>query len=194
MANPPYSCSNCSDFGSDESLLAQIGLGDEAGLTELYSRYSSRVHSLARRILGSHSEADDVCQDVFVKLWERANDFLATRGSASSWILTIAHHASIDALRRRTSRRTDYPEAVLLERLAVQPHHDPLEQAMLQNALNGLSLPERDLIDLAFFAGYSHSQLARQTELPLGTVKSRLRLALEKLALALGNKKVLVES
>ncbi len=176
---------------SDEFLLAQIAIGDETALTELYQRFSRRVHALARRILGSVSEADDTCQDVFVKLWERANSFFETRGNAASWIMTIAHHASIDALRRRTSRRTDHPEENYLERTVFETSHDPLEQAMLTKALQVLTASEQELIQLAFFTGLSHSQIARQTELPLGTIKSRLRISLEKLQKILGSEKPL---
>ncbi len=173
------------DDSTDEFLLAQVALSNEKALAELYRRFSSRVHSLARRILGSQSEADDVTQEVFVKLWERANGFFEQRGSAASWLMTIAHHASIDALRRRAARRTDYPEENL-ERYSLEPNRDPLEQAMISRALGVLNTHERELIELAFFAGLSHSQIAKKTELPLGTIKSRLRLGLEKLANALG--------
>jgi RNA polymerase sigma-70 factor, ECF subfamily len=181
MANVPPD----TDFCSDEFLLAQVALGDEVALTVLYERFSRRVHSLARRILNSQADADDVTQEVFVKLWERANGFFEQRGTAASWIMTIAHHASIDALRRRTARRTDHPEDTL-ERFSLEETHDPLEQAMLSRALGVLSGAERELIELAFFAGFSHSQIAKKTELPLGTIKSRLRVSLEKLAQVLG--------
>jgi RNA polymerase sigma-70 factor, ECF subfamily len=183
-----------SDSSSDEFLLAQVALGNESAFSVLYQRFSSRVHSLARRMLGGQADADDVTQEVFLKLWERANGFFEQRGSAASWLMTIAHHASIDALRRRTARRTDHPEE--MERFALEPNHDPLEQAMLNRALMVLSNHERELIELAFFAGFSHSQIAKKTELPLGTIKSRLRLGLEKLESALGARisKRMVES
>jgi RNA polymerase sigma-70 factor, ECF subfamily len=181
MANLPPD----TDSSSDEFLLAQVALGNEAALTTLYQRFSRRVHSLARRILGSQSEADDITQEVFVKLWERAGGFFEQRGSAAAWLMTIAHHASIDALRRRTTRRIDNSEETL-ERFSLEPTQDPLEQAMLSRALEVLTKPERELIELAFFDGFSHSQIAKKTELPLGTIKSRLRLGLEKLAKALG--------
>ncbi len=181
MANLPPD----TDSSTDEFLLAQVALGNEVALTTLYQRFSKRVHSLARRILGSQSEADDVTQEVFVKLWEKANVFFEQRGSAAAWLMTIAHHASIDALRRRNARRIDTAEEDL-GRFFLEPSHDPLEQAMLSRALTVLSSGERQLIELAFFAGFSHSQIAKKTELPLGTIKSRLRLGLEKLAKALG--------
>ena len=185
MANLPPD----TDSSTDEFLLAQVALGNEAALTSLYQRFSKRVHSLARRILGSQSEADDVTQEVFVKLWEKANVFFEQRGSAAAWLMTIAHHASIDALRRRNARRIDTAEEDL-GRFFLEPSHDPLEQAMLSKALLVLSSGERQLIELAFFAGFSHSQIAKKTELPLGTIKSRLRLGLEKLAKALGTNQV----
>ncbi|MEY4530334.1 MAG: hypothetical protein RLZZ156_1055 [Deinococcota bacterium] len=173
------------DSSTDEFLLAQVALGSETALTTLYQRFSKRVHSLARRILGSQSDADDITQEVFVKLWERASGFFEQRGTAATWLMTIAHHASIDTLRRRNTRRIDIWEDGL-EGFFLEPNHDPLEQAMLSKALLILSSGERELIELAFFAGFSHSQIAKKTELPLGTIKSRLRLGLEKLAQVLG--------
>jgi RNA polymerase sigma factor (sigma-70 family) len=171
---------------TDEFVMALVAAGEEEALSELYKRFAKRVHALARKMLGSISEADDVTQDVFVKVWQNATVFLEARGKASSWLMTVAHHTSIDALRRRTARRTDHPEAGEFERLADSPRTDPLERAMLARALGALTGPERDLLELAFFEGLSHAQVSARTELPLGTVKSRLRLCLEKLRMALG--------
>jgi RNA polymerase sigma-70 factor (ECF subfamily) len=180
------------DSSTDEFLLAQVALGNEAALSVLYQRFSKRVHSLARRILSSQSEADDVTQDVFVKIWEKANGFFEQRGSAAAWLMTIAHHASIDALRRRKARHVDSTEDNL-ERFSLESNHDPLDQALVSKALTVLSHSERELIELAFFAGFSHSQIAKKTELPLGTIKSRLRLGLEKLALELGSQTTIIQ-
>ncbi len=172
---------------TDEFVMALIATGEEQALCELYERFAKRVHGLARKMLGSISEADDVTQDVFVKIWQNATVFLEARGKASSWVMTVAHHASIDALRRRAVRRTDHPDVGELERFAdAALDTDPLERAMLARALGALSTSERDLVELAFFEGLSHAQIAARTELPLGTVKSRLRLCLEKLRMALG--------
>jgi RNA polymerase sigma-70 factor, ECF subfamily len=171
---------------TDEFVMALVAARDELALCELYKRFAKRVHALARKMLSSASEADDVTQDVFVKVWQNANVFLETRGKAAAWLMTVAHHASVDALRRRQVRRTEHPEAEELERFADFDASDPLERAMMARALGALNTAERHLIELAFFEGLSHAQVAARTELPLGTVKSRLRLCLEKLRMALG--------
>jgi RNA polymerase sigma-70 factor, ECF subfamily len=181
------------DKCTDEFVMALVAAGDEAALCELYKRFAKRVHALARKMLGSASEADDVTQDVFVKVWQSASAFLEARGKAAAWLMTVAHHASVDALRRRKARRTEHPEAAELERFKDLDASDPLERAMMARALGALSVSERDLIELAFFEGLSHAQVAARTELPLGTVKSRLRLCLEKLRMVLGGS-VAVES
>jgi RNA polymerase sigma-70 factor, ECF subfamily len=181
------------DECTDEFVMALVAAGDEAALCELYQRFAKRVHALARKMLGSVSEADDVTQDVFVKVWHNAAVFLEARGKAAAWLMTVAHHASVDALRRRNARRTDHPEAAELERVKDLDGSDPLERAMMARALGALNASERNLIELAFFEGLSHAQVAARTELPLGTVKSRLRLCLEKLRMTLGGP-VVVES
>jgi RNA polymerase sigma-70 factor, ECF subfamily len=173
---------------TDEFLLYSIAAADEAALLELYRRFSAAVNSLARRILRSESDAEEVVQDVFVKVWQKALEYAPHKGKVSTWILTIAHHSAIDALRRRTSR-----EALPLldedfERTPdLRDHRDPLEQQMLETALAKLDPQEKRCIELAYFEGLSHAQLATRLEMPLGTVKTRIRTGLEKLRDTLGD-------
>jgi RNA polymerase sigma-70 factor, ECF subfamily len=173
---------------TDEFLLYSIAAADEAALLELYARYSAAVNSLARRILRSDSDAEEVVQDVFVKLWQKALEYAPHKGKVSTWILTIAHHSAIDALRRRTSRDT---LPILEEDFDRTPDlrdkRDPLEQQMLETALAMLEPQEKHCIELAYFEGLSHAQLALRLEMPLGTVKTRIRTGLEKLRNTLGD-------
>ena len=173
---------------SDEYLIYAIGARNEDALRELYARYSRSAFSLARRIMRSETDAEDVTQEVFVKIWQKALDYAPARGTVSTWLMTIAHHASIDALRRRSSRDTVQTEDGELERapdLRVDVDNT-LENVMVTEAMNGLTSEERLLIDLAYFEGLSHSQLATRTGLPLGTIKSRIRVGLQKLRSSLG--------
>lgn len=174
---------------SDEYLIYAIGARNEDALRELYARYSRSAYSLARRIMRSETDAEDVTQEVFVKIWQKALDYAPARGTVSTWLMTIAHHAAIDALRRRSSRDTVQTEDGELER-APDTRTDvdnTLENVMVTEAMTGLTGEERLLIDLAYFEGLSHSQLATRTGLPLGTIKSRIRVGLQKLRQTLGD-------
>jgi RNA polymerase sigma-70 factor, ECF subfamily len=173
---------------SDEYLIYAIGARSEDALRELYHRYGRSAYSLARRIMRSDTDAEDVTQEVFVKIWQKALEYAPARGSVSTWLMTIAHHTAIDALRRRTSRDTIHPEADELER-APDTRIDvdnALENVMVTRAMQNLTPEERQLIELAYFEGLSHSQLATRTGIPLGTIKSRIRVGLQKLREALG--------
>jgi RNA polymerase sigma-70 factor, ECF subfamily len=173
---------------TDEFLLYSIAAADETALLELYGRYSGAVNSLARRILRSESDAEEVVQDVFVKVWQKALEYAPHKGKVSTWLLTIAHHSAIDALRRRTSRDT---LPILDEDFDRTPDlrdkRDPLEQQMLETALSQLEPQEKHCIELAYFEGLSHAQLSARLEMPLGTVKTRIRTGLEKLRNTLGD-------
>jgi RNA polymerase sigma-70 factor, ECF subfamily len=173
---------------SDEYLIYAIGARSEDALRELYQRYSRSAFSLARRIMRSDTDAEDVIQEVFVKVWHKALEYAPAKGSVSTWLMTIAHHTTIDALRRRTSRDTVHPEEGELER---SPDtridvDNTLENVMVTEAMGELTSDERQLIELAYFEGLSHSQLATRTGIPLGTIKSRIRVGLQKLRDSLG--------
>jgi RNA polymerase sigma-70 factor (ECF subfamily) len=176
---------NCSDL-SNELLMLEIASCSEMALKELYARFSKQIYSLARRMLRDESAAEDVTQDVFVKIWQKALDYMQSKGSVSTWVMTIAHHSAIDAIRRRGSHETVVLEEGELERYADEHNDDRLEQVTVSRALEALEPAERGLIELAYFEGLSHSQLASRTGIPLGTIKSRLRLGLQKLKDALG--------
>jgi RNA polymerase sigma factor (sigma-70 family) len=173
---------------SDEYLIYAIGARSEDALRSLYERYGRSAYSLARRIMRSDTDAEDVTQEVFVKVWQKALDYSPARGSVGTWLMTIAHHAAIDALRKRSSRDTIHPEEDELER-APDTRIDvdnALENVMVTRAMGDLTAEERLLIELAYFEGLSHSQLAVRTGIALGTIKSRIRVGLQKLRLSLG--------
>ncbi|MGC8904918.1 sigma-70 family RNA polymerase sigma factor [Thermus sp.] len=167
-------------MGEDEEdihLLHRVARRDEEALLALYRRYAPRVHGLARRVLRDGHEAKDVVQETFLRIWNKAERFDPALGRPATWILTIAHRLALKRLKALE------PLALLEEdgaeeRLGGDEHLDRLRVAQ---ALKALSPEERKLLELAYFQGYSHSELALLLGLPLGTVKSRLRRALAKL-------------
>ena len=176
---------DCTEL-SNELLMLEIAACSEMALKELYSRFSKQIYSLARRMLREESAAEDVTQDVFVKIWQKALDYSSLKGAVSTWVMTIAHHSSVDAIRRRSTQETVVLEDGELERYPIEQDDDRLEQVTVSRALESLEPGERGLIELAYFEGLSHSQLATRTGIPLGTIKTRLRLGLQKLKAALG--------
>jgi RNA polymerase sigma-70 factor, ECF subfamily len=176
---------DCAEL-SNELLMLEVASCSEMALKELYARFSKQIYSLARRMLREESAAEDVTQDVFVKIWQKALDYSSIKGAVSTWVMTIAHHSAVDAIRRRSTHETVLLEDGELERYPVEQGDDRLEQVTVSRALESLEPGERGLIELAYFEGLSHSQLATRTGIPLGTIKTRLRLGLQKLKAALG--------
>jgi RNA polymerase sigma-70 factor, ECF subfamily len=155
--------------------------GDPEALGELYDRHGRVVYSLALRIVRDQGDAEDVVQEVFAQVWGQASRYDATRGSVLGWLLTVARSRSIDRLRVRRSRPepagdehllTDLPD--LAER--ADDHLVWASQAReIRAALESVSLLQRVAIELAFFEGLTHAEIAARLELPLGTVKTRIR-------------------
>lgn len=169
----------------DEVLLDRIAEGDEDAFFTLYRRYVNLVYSMARRVLGDDALAEEVTQEVFLKLWQKSALYEATRGRFSSWLLTVTRFAAIDRLRHESRRPplTDKHPTPMGEvaRQAWQDHARWQQGQELRLLLEQLPPEQRQVVELAFFAGMTHRELADYLNLPLGTVKSRLRLALEKL-------------
>jgi RNA polymerase sigma-70 factor, ECF subfamily len=173
---------------TESDLMMHIAAGSEPALCEMYDRFSKVIYSIAKRILRDPSGAEDVVQEVFVKLWTHALEYRQAQGSVSTWLLTIAQRTAIDHLRRRTTRAT-----VDIEEQELLAHPDPkpdtgllLDRIGLAGALAVLKPQERELIELAFLEGLSHAQLAERTGLPLGTIKTHLRTGLVRLRETLG--------
>lgn len=176
----------------ERSLLVRLRAHEEAALGELYDRLSPWVLGVAYRILGDADEADEVLSDVFVQVWRRIDQHDARRGPLTPWVLSIARNRALDLLRRRQRwwRKVDRVEragAVDGEDPGLSPDAAeasvpgwPVHRAVHQ-ALGALPEEQRQVVLLAYFEGLSHSEIARRTGDPLGTVKTRLRLAQQKL-------------
>jgi RNA polymerase sigma-70 factor (ECF subfamily) len=193
-AHPPnLSASEPAAAPDDLRLIGRVAQRDQNALLELYTRYGNAVYALALRVLQQGALAEEVTQDVFLKLWQQPERWNPGLGRFSSWLLTLARNAAIDRLRheqRRGYRPAGYgsysgygddpPENVAAE---PSPFSDPLwyDGQVLRRLLARLPAEQRDLVELAFFRGYTHSELAELLHLPLGTVKTRLRAGLQKL-------------
>jgi RNA polymerase sigma-70 factor (ECF subfamily) len=177
---------------ADQALLARVSGGDAAALRALYDGCAGRAMSIAFRVLGSRSEAEEVVQETFVQAWRQAASYDPSRGGAMAWIATIVRSRALDRLRARTASEravarneaeTDtQPTAAPPSELAAQ--HELRAQVMA--ALAALPIEQRSAIELAYYEGLSHSEIAARLGDPLGTVKTRVRLGLAKLATVLG--------
>jgi RNA polymerase sigma-70 factor, ECF subfamily len=173
---------------SDQALIRRVLDGDEAALAALYDRYGGVVYSVACRILRDPGSAEEVLQDIFYQLWRTASRFDLTRGSLPGWLLVMARNRSIDRLRRRNLGAS---EGIAPNSVAAIPS---LETSAAQNEmisrakaiLEGMPGPQREALEMAYFEGLTHSEIAARTKEPLGTIKTRLRSALQELRKVLG--------
>jgi len=171
--------------------LAAIAQQDESALAALYDATVGRVYGLALRIVRKPEAAEEVVADVYLQVWRKAAQYDVARGRALTWLLTICHSRALDQLRRRDEAET-HPEPETLRADLHEGDNDPLDllqaienQSAIYAALETLNPIQRQLIALAFFKGLSHQEAAEQSGLPLGTVKTHIRRALEQLRLAL---------
>ncbi len=167
------------------SLIEKIARGDQAALGELYDQTSPVVFSLACRITGDRSLAEEVACDVFTYVWRQASKYQADRGVPSVWLLMLTHSRSIDCIRSRTRRELRH-EPIGTEAEDSSP--DPEENAIfagrrerVRSAMAVLPQKEREAIELAFFSGFSQNEISVRTGTPLGTVKSRIRVGMTRL-------------
>jgi RNA polymerase sigma-70 factor (ECF subfamily) len=172
---------------TDAQLLALIVRGEDWALSEIYARYAGLVFSIALKTLSDQSCAEEVVQQVFTKVWRHARLYQQERGKFSAWVGTITHHQCMDELRRRrTYPMADPGDWDLLDRLVGSEDLDQdvqtvLEQARIHEALQQIPAQERLVIELAFWGGMSHQEIALHCHFPLGTVKTRLRLGMRRL-------------
>ena len=172
---------------SDWSLLERVVRKDESALSALYDRYSGLVYSEAKRILRDTGAAEEILQDLFHQVWRTAERFDRARGSLAGWLLVAARNRAISKLRRKTGKTEELNENGVS--LGID-----LESAAAQNLLLDkvrsvmASLPEaqRQAVEFAYFEGMSHTEIAEKTGQPLGTVKTRIRSAMETLKQVLG--------
>ncbi|HEX5657698.1 MAG TPA: sigma-70 family RNA polymerase sigma factor, partial [Polyangiales bacterium] len=165
-------------------LAARIAAGDPSALRSAYNEYAGRVLALSLRIVRSKAEAEDVVQDTFLEVWRRASEFDGSRGELSSWIMAMARSRAIDRV-RRARVRARYAETPQQEPQPSTPDEQAAQHqdgAKLRGVLDTLPPEQKSALELAYFDGLTQQQIAERTGLPLGTVKTRLRLALEKLS------------
>jgi len=168
-------------------LFARVAAGDQAALRALYDRHAPQAMAVAMRILRAPNEAEEIVQETFVEVWRRAAEYDGRRGGATTWIVAIARNRAIDRLRARgTIDRTQRAAAdEPLARTAPTPLEDVEDRqrrARVATALAVLPVEQRRCIELAYFEGLSHGEIAARTGDPLGTVKTRMRLGMDKLA------------
>lgn len=169
----------------EDQLVKRVAQGDEHAFLTVYDCYVGRVHALTLRILGDPMLAEEATQDTFLKLWSRAYLYLAERGSLLIWLLTIARRTALDRLRLEGRRPTLSDSEDPDETLQSIPDRNSLSEEdrwqSMHFAIQALSPEQRQLIELAYYQGLSQSEIAEVLGWPLGTVKTRLRAAMERL-------------
>jgi RNA polymerase sigma-70 factor (ECF subfamily) len=165
---------------SHEQLLGRVAQGDQAAFAELYDRLAPRVLGLIVRVLRDHAQSEEVTQEVFLEVWQNATRYDASRGGALTWVLTMAHRRAVDRIRSaQSSRDRDTREGIrdyrvefdsVAEAVEISVEHERVKQA-----LSRLTELQRQAVTLAYYGGYSHSEVAAMLSVPIGTVKTRLR-------------------
>jgi len=185
LSNPPQS-----DLSEEQLLVKRLVARDQTALSTLYDRYASIVYALALRITRNSAEAEEVVVDSFWQIWQQAERYDHTRGQVGAWIFTIARSRALDRLRtmRRFPLTESDPQAEseLARDLAASdnPEHSVWlaeQSSLVRAALEALTLTQREAIELAYYHGLSHTEIAEQLGEPLGTIKTRIRLGLIKL-------------
>lgn len=170
---------NRGDAGDEMRLVARIRAGDQQAMSELYDRYGKVVYAVSLRVLQDAAAAEDVLQDVFLQLWRNPDAFDASRGSLAAWLAVIARHRAIDRLRKRRPE-VDIEDCVI----AAGPDlRDETERALViekvRVVLAEMNPDQRKVLELAFFQGLTHTEIAAKTGEPLGTIKTRIRSGLQ---------------
>jgi RNA polymerase sigma-70 factor (ECF subfamily) len=178
---------------ADEDLMALVRDGEARAFEVVFDRHAGPAFSLAYRMCGRRGLAEEIVQESFLSLWRSGARYDATRGSVRSWVLGVVHNRAIDALRRHTTRDArDVRDEGIAERLPAAELTDAEaarreESRAVRGALGELPDEQRQVIELAYFGGFTHTQIAEMLGTPVGTVKGRMRLGLTKLRLSLGD-------
>ncbi len=185
------------DRMEDQYLLKAIAMGEAAALGKLYDRYGRLVFSLAYQIVYDEAVAEDITQEVFLQVWNKAGSYQIDLGKVSTWLTSVARHRAIDSLRRSkvrpeshkviwddTDEESDGPEWTDPQNIETQVEQT-LQSRVVRQAIGQLPKEQRDALALAYFQGLSHQEIADMTGEPLGTIKTRIRLAMQKLREAL---------
>lgn len=183
---------------ADEDVMQLVRRGDARAFEVIYERHSAAAFSLAYRMMGTRAGAEDVTQDAFLSLWRSGARYDRARGSVRTWVLGIVHHRAIDALRRATvhDRRRASDEGIE-ERFEARERTDVEaarreEAGTVRGALSLLPADQSQVIELAYFGGFTHTEIADMLDAPVGTVKGRMRLGLKKMKAQLGEGQVAV--
>ena len=186
----------------DPTLIRLVARQDDNALGFIYDRFSRLVYSMALKIVNNEAVAEEITQDVFFNVWKRAGSYDASQAKVVTWIASIARHRAIDYLRAQKVRPVDYDfsweEDPALEIAAPLNVEEETElrhrQREVRQALASLPVDQQRTLALAYFGGYSHSEIAEMLKEPLGTVKTRLRLAMQKLRVSLDDENVQVSN
>jgi len=180
---------------ADEDLMVLVERKDPAAFEVLYDRHGGAAHSLAHRIVGSPEAAEDVTQEAFLSIWRSGARFDSARGSVRSWTLGVVRNRSIDALRRQSGKapKLNFDDDAALEAQPAQELTDSEAirretASRVRGAIKELPEEQSEVIGLAYFGGFTHSEIASMLSMPLGTVKGRMRLGLEKIRLSLAER------
>jgi RNA polymerase sigma-70 factor (ECF subfamily) len=183
---------------ADEDVMQLVRRGDARAFEVIYERHSGAAFSLAYRMMGTRSGAEDVTQDAFLSMWRSGARYDRARGSVRTWVLGIVHHRAIDALRRATvhDRRRAGDEGIE-ERFEARERTDVEaarreEADAVRGAISSLPADQSQVIELAYFGGFTHTEIADMLDAPVGTVKGRMRLGLKKMRAQLGEGQVAV--
>lgn len=196
MGNKSKQMTFSSQHPTDEELVQAVVSHDRAAFSLLYDRYAQTVYALAAHLVGA-AEAEELTQEVFLTLWRSAEQFDAERGSFKSWFLTVARNRTLDALKQRTMVQRKQTALAVDQLFAstLDPAEDALHNVwlkehrdILSKALEGLPAEQRKVIVMAYFGGCSQTDIAELLDLPLGTVKKRIRLGMQKLRIALAHR------
>jgi RNA polymerase sigma-70 factor, ECF subfamily len=177
---------------ADEDLMLGVHQGDASAFEVVFARHADAAFSLAYRMCGRASMADDIVQEAFLSLWRSGARYDRTRGSVRSWVLGVVHHRAVDLFRRdstRNARDISDDEALERQHAPGRPACDlgrREDAAAIRIALRHIPDDQRHVIVLAYFGGYTHSEIATMLQVPTGTVKGRMRLGMTKLRLSLG--------
>jgi RNA polymerase sigma-70 factor, ECF subfamily len=183
---------------ADEDVMQLVRRGDARAFEVIYERHSSAAFSLAYRMMGTRAGAEDVTQEAFLSMWRSGARYDRARGSVRTWVLGIVHHRAIDALRRATvhDKRRAGDEGIeerfeARERTEVEAARRE-EAGAVRTALGSLPADQCQVIELAYFGGFTHTEIAEMLDAPVGTIKGRMRLGLKKMRAQLGEGQVAV--
>ena len=167
---------------TDGELIQRAGAGDRSAFEVLYRRYARSVFGLALRRLGDRGRAEDAVQETFVSIWRAARTYRPDRGPGAPWLYAVARNAIVDRSRVRVEPAVETPDEAALEPGPPERAEVSWTQWRVHRALEALTDPEREVISLAYWSGLSQSEVAKRLDIPLGTVKTRTRSALQRLA------------